>query len=128
VVEDLLPDLIDGLAREWAESGQEDAGFVERGDHRQVVELAQGEVLRPASGGRVLDPRPLFLADLVPHHDAMRRGRPTVPRGGQMVEGTLVAPSIELTPAQGAQDFVRAAEHPQRAAAEVVRTIALPHL
>ena len=48
--------------------------LVQRGDQRQTQRLAQGEVLGAAARGNVDDTGALFLADLVPQHDAVLVG------------------------------------------------------
>src|SRR5206468_2355710 len=53
----------------------EDAFFVQRGDRRQLLVLAEFEVLGPAPGGDVDDAGAFRLADRLPGDDAVRRPR-----------------------------------------------------
>ena len=70
----------------------EPSRLVDRRQHRQVVQLAELEVLTPAPGRDVDESRPLVHRDVLPWDDAvfdLRAGR-------EIVERTLVAPADEL--------------------------------
>ena len=71
VLDDRVGDVAHVATAQRTEPLEDDAGFVQRRDHRQADRLGQLEVLRAAARSDVDDAGALVLADLVPGHDAV---------------------------------------------------------
>ncbi len=99
-------DLVGGLdGREPVQPAvrvEEAAGFVNRHQHRQVVDLAELEVLLPGAGRDVDDPGPLVERDVLPRDHAMLHLR----AGPELVERARVAPADELLTALQLHEFL----------------------
>ncbi len=115
VFHDLVFDFRDVHPGEPVKTVEVDAVFVERGDHRQIVALAELEVLGAAARRDVHDARAVFFADFFPQNDAMRflRG------DGQIVERAVVTPAFHVAALELFDNGVLALQHLQRALGQV---------
>ena len=128
ILEDARGAFGDVSVSEEAEALQENPLLVQRGDGREIMLLAQREVLRTAARGHMDDAGALRLPHLVPQDHPVGLGTAGGLLGLQFVEGAVVGPAFQRCPIHLLQHLTLAPQDGEGPLGEIEDFVPLAHL